>query len=67
MPEKPTDLHKRSWQVAESILLYFDSYYLGSVAPIATEIEQALLAAREEGQAIGFNQGKEWAREMIRG
>jgi hypothetical protein len=62
-----TDLQKRGWEVAESVLLYFDSYRLGSVAPIASEIEQALIAAREEGQRIGFEDGKQWAREMIRG
>ncbi len=32
----------KSWQLAEEILTYFDSYRIGSVAPIAAVIEKAL-------------------------
>jgi hypothetical protein len=43
------------------------THKLGSVAPIVTEIEQAMITAREQGHQEGFKAGKEWAREMIRG
>lgn len=45
--DNPTDAAKKSWAVAESILGYFDNYKLGSVAPIAAEIETALCDARD--------------------
>ena len=43
------DYFQRSLQVAESILGYFDNYRLGSMAPIAAEIEKAMEAAYKEG------------------
>lgn len=41
----------RSWQIAEDILAYFDSYKLGSVAPIAAVIEKAIIEARRASPA----------------
>lgn len=60
-----SDFHKEAGLIAELILVYFDSYKLGSMAPITTEIEKALVNAFEEGQTVGFAAGKEWAREML--
>jgi hypothetical protein len=49
-PETAEPRHfQASWKVAFSILEYFDSYRLGSVAPIAAEIEKAMDAAYQEG------------------
>src|ERR1700733_12414448 len=39
---KPSRHFERSWAVANALLPYFDSYKIGSVAPLAAEIEKAM-------------------------
>lgn len=43
-------IERVSWQTAENILEYFDSYKIGSIAPIAADIEKALEEIYQKGR-----------------